>query len=383
MPQQVSFVLALQRSAGNAAVTRALQRQEAETQTSPKEALKDEVLYYLNGANANYVSAVAAARSALIQKAIDEKDKKDLWKELAISVGSMFLPGGLAAAFLTDKANEAIASMLSKKVIEQAVADDLYKLVKDQLTEKGLQDGVAYGQKLLGTEQLKVKGNDATARTDSYLDTLDDLRARRFVKAFEKVKGASLADLMTLVAITKTLAEDAKIYREEVKTRADHFRTQIADIVPRDSLTSHASTQFALINAYGRPRWARVRPGAVSGWVFEQWLTPDMEDVAAALYADKEPPKLKPSDLPGHLPAPGKERGETAMSKVVRMDAWGRIRYAFVKIPEGPVESERYHFERWVLKSEETAILVHEDLQTGGIPTVSSDIVLGKSTPSD
>jgi hypothetical protein len=341
--------------------------------------------YYAGIAYTNYSSAVQQVRSEKIVKAISEKEKREPFKEIALAVGGLLLPM-VPQAILGGMAHETVYDIVRLGNLGQAEAAYLHKLVTEKLGEKVV-EGVTWAKGTLGTQPLAITGETPLGRLWSYLDGLQAVSAKRFTDLFDATSSFSDIGLLAMTLQLRGLADDRNVYLLQLQTRADHFMETIgsASKLPLSNMVA-GEDQMALVNAYGRERWAMVATTSTGAWAFKRWLSPDMEEVATAVFAGKEPPRLSASLLAetGHLPAPGREAADEQQERrVVKMDAWGRFRYAWVHLPYGVASSDRYQFEGWIPKSKEGAVYVYNDLQTGGIRQVSPSVVYGMTTPVD
>lgn len=388
-------IRALQGFAGNRAVAAALtpqpslapsivQREGGTEHGDLSAPLQGRIAYYASLAYSNFTSAINQVRSEKLIEQIAEKDKKDPYTEIALAVAGLTLPM-FAGAMLTPFAAETINELASKKLIPNEDVAWAHELVEKHLTEKAIAVG-AWARTSFGTVTMAITGSVPLARLWSYLNEVQSKTAPIYVSMFDQAGALDAPSLAALAANMKMLASDPKIYYNWIRGRADHFMDTMAQTSSLPLSRMVVGDQMALINAYGKDRWAVVYVTPVGAWAFKRWLSPDMEEIAQASYAGKEPPRLTPQMLSAtdHLPAPTREAEEGAIERrVVKMDAWGRFRYAWVHLPPGSVSSERYFFERWVPRGDEQGIQVYDQMQTGGIPVVSADVVYGKQTPTD
>jgi hypothetical protein len=363
-----------------------VQRQEkpATTLADLRPDFRQQILYYAPIAYTNYVGAVNQVRSEMIVKTIEEKEKKDPFAEIAMTFAGLLLPM-IPAAILGPIAAETINGLVRSKMIPSTDSMFMHEMAEKHLSEK-LTVTLAWVKTSMGVQSVSITGNTPLARLFTYLDGLVNVSAEKFVGLFGSTQDFSDVGMLGMAALLKNLAQNPRIYRLEVRTRADHFMDTIATASNLNLATSVVGEQLAIIPAYGRDRWAIVFTAPTTGaWVFKRWLSPDMAEVAQAMYASRPTPRIEPSMLTGtsHLPAPMREASEEGRERrVVKMDAWGRYRYAWVHLP-GRTSGQSYIFERWIPRADESAVFVYDDLQTGGIELVNADDVHGKEKPTD
>jgi len=343
-------------------------------------------------ARANYVSAVRnAVEQVIIQAQVDESTKKGFEQNLALAIGSLFLPEALGAmsAAIQGTLKDAILPTLRGSLGSDKTL--VNKLVEDKFAPSAISGYVTSAQSVLGSKEFLVMGNNKYARTWSYLNGLDSLNAANLTTAGLAAIQGGKAEAVTFFGVMKYLAAHAEIYREDVLTRATHYRDEVADVIlGTDVSGSIVGPQLCKIDAYGRDRWARVETG-LYGWTFLQWVDPDAAEALQSETAGKPIPRLSPEDIVGHLPDPVLESGgqKTPGGEPMRTEwtnAWGGLRLVEVAVPEGMQGTGEYIFRRWIPAPEQDAAIARGENQIGGIDParpIPADKIRGKETPTE
>lgn len=367
---------------------------QVEVEKLAVEALRPLVGDQVGKAYQDYMAAINKVRGTLGETEKAEKAKsEELWT-LALTVALIPVGGsvltGLASQVAAHAAGPVVQAKLLRSVesnaprllmaagindarLSTAMANSVYETVaSDTMTrlatkfsaEKAASTVTDAVEKLKGiTAKLAVGGNKY-ALGRSYLKALESAASGAQNNMLLAIHGASTYDqLVGLYETFRSVTID--VYEAQIQQQTDNFMEELAPVLhSKQSEKTGGGTgdEIVWINAYGKPRLAHVQRSTpeAANFLFHGWVTPDME--AMALAAIKNPQTLPAEMVLGHLPRPDRQ---DAKERIVRMDAWGRMRMAAVEIDDGEMK-----FTRWITEDETPAAEAKGALQINGIDQV-------------
>ncbi len=373
--------------------------------------LRPIVIGMANKAFSAYLSSIDQVSGALDKAEKDENDANAAVATVVISV-ALLAAGpalGAAAAAAATKVNgldatlrgqietqgprlAKLAGMTDDNAISAITAaaysdfsnSALSRLITEFNADKA-KAAIDKGTAALSGQAVKLTQHpDKWANGHAFLDALKTTADGSISKLIPII--GTTNDFSGLVGLFKSFeAGTPDFYKTTIRQQADHFMAQLAP--PMAAAQSHKGHEMLVkMNAYGRMRYARVlidaEPGLLGSgvtYVFRAWVTPDMEPMAA----QTNPTEINPKDIEGHLPAPEEEANK---ARVVRMDAWGKLRLAIVSVADDGIVKVDYGkmtFVRWVADSETAQAEAQGASQNGGINTVDPGKVAGLKAPPE
>jgi hypothetical protein len=414
-------LMLLQRTSGNEAVRRLIQRREAgsallqrDDDKKPYAGPKPETPFEMtpevkaeihklalaelklltsstvNQAYTNFSTACLEAKSKLGAQQKAEQEAREKMIEFVFgAVGMMLGPVGkamgesIASEAVKSKVVDAVSSKfgvtlpgrvvngvpmppIDINVVKWEVSELMTHVTPENAT--AVIEGAA-GKVASTAKSFKVGGNPHQTAM-SFVDALQD--AAHASAAALQASIAAASDAGALMGVMGRFEQATpSVYRAEVDAKAQHFLEQVG----RTTAGTHG---VAEVDAWGKKRlctYSVVTDNLFEGttYYFESWVTPDMEETVRAL--NPQPMQLKPGDFQNRVPEPSVEaaHGTQYMDQptVVRMDAYGKIRLALVKAPTGVFDTKgSLKFVRWISAQEEHEQLARGESQMHGIPQI-------------
>ncbi len=350
----------------------------------------------------NYAIGIARAREGILAKKKEEEERQKQQLELLLSAAPYLLPlkavggaigAGISAPSLRGQLLQKVESGLptvlkaagtDPKIAAGFTAEVYSKIASeslDKIAEKFNAETATKGVEM-AAEKLKAVATKVTLNgskydiTASYLDALLS-SANSSIQALQN-NVFTMDDFNALLGIYNVVnSATPELYINQMSIQADHFLSQIAEVLERKGGTS-----IVYINAYGKRRLAQVMYYQQTGaYGFHAWITPDMEGVY--LQIDPNPRELSTDMITGHLPDPVTEpEGQ----RVVYINAWGKVRLAIV-VGAGRSfwtgKPQGYTFVKWVPPDEKDGVIAQGDMQIGGINEVPAGDVKEMQPPQE
>ncbi|GAA3803283.1 hypothetical protein GCM10022242_02900 [Nocardioides panacisoli] len=312
----------------------------------------------------DYESAVSTIRSEVLAKKIElPPETKPL--DVLLAVGMALVPWEAIAVAALEAMAGPVRETLKARVISDMISRNPLPFSQPTLDDHANNAMAEIAGMLAKPDNLKtaykaasdgwkeiakstVVGSTALQQTLSYLDGCADEASKRTLSGLVGTMSDNQVAAMYAAYSNPNLRQ---AYVGDLRGRA----TQFADIMA--AAPGAKPTSFVQINAYGRLRWAKVRYNTTSAnYMFIAWVPPGMVDYVAGQQQNPGEP-LDPGLIANKLPDP-----VIMQTRIVRMDAWGRIRYA-----EVGGEDNEIVFRRWIPQDKETEALAQAQTQIGGI----------------
>ena len=360
---------------------------------------------------AGYLNAVDTAMRELEKEKKEQEEKDKFWINAVLSIG--LLAAGPAMAGLANqitgpklltRVKDGVSSNSSRlmklanvseaqaaKLLENA--GDIYqKVAADRLKELAERFDVdkAKGAVEKAADKLKDKTvelaviNDKWACGAAYLEALKDSADSSSIDLLHSLQGMSSYD--ELLGVYNAFNEmSLSKFREQVKVQAHNFMAQVAPLLAEKAAnkTGHGAKGYTLVrvDAWGQPRLAlAIYSPTSANYLFQSWITPDMEKTALATYGT-------PMDVRGaafdRLPNPVQQKGT---ERIVKTDAWGKMRLVVVQVKDNAIFTTElyYDFVRWVPEKERGDMEARaQGTQIGGLMTLAPSDIKNLKAPVD
>lgn len=380
------------------------------------EALRPLVADHANKAYGDFIEAIRKVYKELEDEKKASKEQREFVINVALTVALLPVGGVLTATAAKVGgaiAGPALQAKLSSEISSRApfllkmagVQDgELVKFMTNDLYKKASSDHLVDLAKRFSQEKATSAVEGAAGKlkkiaTDLAVSTDRFDCGFAYLDALEKAASSGQNNVIDAIHTQSTYSQLAgfyhayqsvtiEFYRVQIGQQVDNFMSQIGPVIADMAAVKQgrAGTGNSLVrlDAYGQPRIAFVRylPSSAT-YAFKSWVTPDMEAMALAI--DPNPRTISTSAIVGQIPDPMRS---AAKERIVKMNAWGRIRIAAVGISdEGGWVSSREHgvmtFNRWITDDEKLAMEAKGEQQIGGINEVSPSSVRGIKPPPD
>lgn len=409
-------LLALQRTAGNAAVTTLMTAQRepnkdekyaGPTPTNPfdaaavqpdidqlaVDALRSMAQGQASTSYSDYGKAISLERTRLEAEEKDRKEQSEFVWSVALTIA--MLPAGpviasaIGGAIAGPNVQAKLAGSLksngprllktagiaesetAKWLTEEALNSVAVKALAAKFDAEKAKKGVEGAQEKLQGIVAKISaGTSVIQSAISYLEALENASSDSMHNLIDVI---NTADAEQLAGIYNAFRYSTlEVYKAQLAQQTENFKVQVAPVLA--SKSGHGTGEsFAMVDAFGKPRLAEVRylPSSAN-YSFRRWITPDMAPIVMAVTGGK-PPTIPVNQIVGGIPDPLREE---VKDRVVSIDAWGRKRLAVVQI------SDEWHllsakefgvmtFLRWVPEAEQKVAEAKGAGQIGGINEVS------------